>query len=345
VSPESAARIEGFEVIGGSDGTSSRRALKVGYNRVGREAGLPEALFTKSTATFASRLLLGLTEIGEGEAQFYTDARPSLELRSPRAFYARYDPRTYRSFVVLEDLTAQGWTFPNPLENRITRSDAEDMVSELARYHGAFWDSPRFDQDLDRLKGSYEWQANLNRKAAFEKRTVTGLQRAASVVPEELLARGQEVYPSFMRSLELHERAPQTLLHQDTHLGNWLRDPAGRMGLYDWQCVAVGHWALDYSYALACALNTDDRREWEKDLLALYLDQLRANGVSAPPSFDEAWLSDRQQPFHALVFGLFTLGGSRLEPELQPRDYTLWAIERLAQTVVDLDSLNALAVS
>ncbi|MFE9322367.1 hypothetical protein ACIHDR_25115 [Nocardia sp. NPDC052278] len=30
---------------------------------------------------------------------------------------------------------------------------------------------------------------------------------------------------------------------------------------------------------------------------------------------------------------------------LQPRDYTLWAIERLTQTVVDLDSLNALAVS
>ena len=43
------------------------------------------------------------------------------------------------------------------------------------------------------------------------------------------------------------------------------------------------------------------------------------------------------------VFGLFTLGGSVLEPDLQPRDYTLAAIERISQHVADLDSLAVLS--
>lgn len=339
--------VPGSKVIGivpgrGDNGTSARRALTVVYNDAGTAAGLPTRLFTKSTATFASRVLLGLTEIVEGETLFYNRMRPELNIRSPRSYHSCFDPRTYRSLVLLEDLADDGWTFPAPLQNTVTQADAEDMVTEMAIYHGAFWDSPRFAGDLRKLRPSLEWQQNLNRKVGFEKRTLAGLERARDVVPEELYANRKAFYPAFMRSLELHHEAPSTLLHQDVHLGNWLRDADGRMGLYDWQCVARGHWALDYSYALAGGLATEDRRSWEKDLLSLYLERLRENGVSQPPSFEEAWLAYRQQPMHALAFGLFTLGGSRFEPELQPRDYTLAAIKRIAQHVVDLDSINAI---
>ena len=60
------------------------------------------------------------------------------------------------------------------------------------------------------------------------------------------------------------------------------------MGQYDWQCVARGHWALDYSYALAGALDTHDRREWQEDLLRFYLQHLHDDGVTPVPTFDEA---------------------------------------------------------
>src|SRR4051812_20954145 len=74
------AAVVAVEVVGGDDGTSARRALKVDYNDAGRDAGLPERLFSKSTATFYSRLLLGITGIAEGESIFYNDVRPSLKL-------------------------------------------------------------------------------------------------------------------------------------------------------------------------------------------------------------------------------------------------------------------------
>lgn len=338
------AQVVDVSVEGGHDGTSARRALTVVYNSVGRETGLPERLFSKSTATFGSRMLLGITGIAEGESVFYNRARPSLKLRSPNAYYSGYDPKTHRSLLLLEDLTTRDWTFPDPLKNRVTRADAEDMVSEMASYHGALWDSPRLNGDLAPVRPALEWQETLNRRVGFEKRTLTGLERARDVVPGTLLDQRHAIYRAFMHSLKLHRSGPTTLLHQDLHLGNWLRDDSGRMGLYDWQCVARGNWALDYSYALAGALTTDDRRNWEEGLLRSYLEQLRDGNVRSVPSFDEAWLAYRQQSMHGWVFGLFTLGGSRFEPELQPRDYTLAAIERISRHVADLDSVTALSV-
>lgn len=83
-------------------------------------------------------------------------------------------------------------------------------------------------------------------------------------MPSELIDRDAEVWPAVMRSLALNVAGPRTPLHQDVHPGNWLKDPSGRMGLYDWQCVGVGGWALDYSYALA-GLETANRRESEED--------------------------------------------------------------------------------
>ena len=114
------------------------------------------------------------------------------------------------------------------------------------------------------------------------------------------------------------------------------------MGLYDWQCVSRGLWALDFSYALAAGLPIEQRRDWERDLLRTYLDGLRAAGVDDPPSFDQAWLAYRRQPLHALTLALFSIGGSRFENALQPLGYMLWAIERIATAVDDLETLDAL---
>lgn len=334
------ARVLDVRVTGGHSGTSARRALRVTYNNAGQQAGLPTALFTKSTATFTSRLLLGITEIVEGETIFYNEARPTVTLRSPSAHYAGFDQRTYRSMLLLDDLGEQGWSFPEPMTNTVTRADADDVVDQMATYHGAFWDSPRFGFDLRRLRSTMAWQTSLNR-ISYAKRTLKGLDRAAVVVPEQLLRRRDELQPKLMESLRRQELGPATLLHQDMHLGNWLRDPDGRMGLYDWQCVGRGLWAQDFSYALAATLPTVDRRAWESDLLRRYLDRLAAAGVAEPPSFEQAWLAYRQQPLHALTLAFFSIGGSRLENELQPLGYMLWAIERIARMVTDLETLDA----
>ena len=336
------AAVTGFEVVGGSDGTSSRRALRISYNAAGEQAGLPTRLFMKSASSFQSRLMLVLGGVTESETIFYRDIRPSLDrLRSPRAFHAATDPRTFRSIVLMDDLSAEGWTFPDPMTDRIDRQDAEDMVDQIAYYHAAFWGDPRLTHQFTRLPTTELFQQRLN-DLGIDKRARIGIERVRSVTPASIYRRKDEILPATMRSLQLNSSGTLTLLHQDVHQGNWLRDPDGHMGLYDWQCVAKGEWALDVSYVLA-NLPTEDRRAWERELLDRYLWRLGEEGVSKPPSFNEAWLRYRQQPFHVVVFALFTIGAGRLQPNMQAEDYMLRCWERIATFLDDHDSLDSLA--
>jgi aminoglycoside phosphotransferase (APT) family kinase protein len=180
--------------------------------------------------------------------------------------------------------------------------------------------------------------ANLD----LERRARIGIERGRQAMSAKLYRRKDELLPTTMRALRLNSAGPLTLLHQDVHQGNWLRDPDGRMGLYDWQAVAKGEWALDLCYAMSVNLSTQDRRAWERELLDRYLWRLGEEGVARPPTLDEAWLRYRQQPFHVVIFTLLTIGAGRLQPNMQPTDYMMRCWERVATFLADHDSLDSL---
>lgn len=336
------AEVTSVEVTGGSDGTSSRRSLVVAYNEAGSAAGLPTHLFTKSTTTLTTRIVCGLCHLLANESGFYNQIRPGLDISAPHAYHAVYDPRSFRSLFIMEDVaTTRGATFGGPGDRVLSRAQAEEIVCQLAAYHGAFWDSPRLTEEFTWLLTAFDWHTRMTNMINTARMFRNGIPRAEEVIPTELLNRRDELWPALMRSVELHSRAPHTLVHADVHAGNWFVTAEGRMGLYDWQCTVRGNWALDFAYALMSGLDIESRRAWEHDLLRLYLDQLGENGGTAPP-FDDAWLHYRQQVFHGLFAWVGTIGAGRMQPEMQPRDVCLVNIERISQAVVDLESLDAL---
>jgi Phosphotransferase enzyme family len=339
------ARVIGLEFGEGTTGSSARRALTATYNDAGTEAGLPTALFTKASPGFAARLVLGVGGMAEAECIFYRQVRPTLTINSPLGYYAVTDPRTFCSMIVLENVgVTRGATFGSALQ-ALTREQAEDIVSQMAGYHGAYWQSEAFSRDLANVRSAEAVQEWLNPVASFKRRTLKGMDDAARVIPAGMHASRETIFELFMKSLHLHRSAPQTLLHEDVHPGNWYRDGEGRMGLYDWQALARGHWALDYSYATVAALRIEDRRAWEHDLLELYVDKLAAAG-GPTLGFDEAWQGYRLQAIHGLVYWLFTIGRNpRFEPELQPDEYSIAIIERLAAMMDEHDSLAGLAAA
>ena len=97
-------------------------------------------------------------------------------------------------------------------------------------------------------------------------------------MPERLFKREAEVWPATLRSVERHGELPRGLIHSDVHLGNWYVTRAGAMGVNDWQCTCRGNWSRDFAYAMSTSLLPENRRAWEKDLLRLYLEALRAAG-------------------------------------------------------------------
>ncbi|WP_353361274.1 phosphotransferase [Mycobacterium sp.] len=294
------AHVVDSEVLGGSDGTSSRRAISVRYNRIGVDAGLPTRVFAKAAVSLSSRALLGLTGVTRGEAIFFNELRPHVKLRSPTGYFAAADPSNGRSIVLMEDLAVQGWTSPDPMQDRIGERDAIDMTEQMATYHAAFWDGRQAGTAFKQLPTPLQFQNNVNRLPGFVRQFHRGLRRSRELLPAALWAQRDRLWPAFMRSLEISSAGTPTLLHQDLHQGNWLRDPDGRMGLYDWQCVARGSCALDMSYALIATLDTESRLSWQHDLVRTYLDELAKHGVTDAPTFDEAWLDVRRQTLHAL---------------------------------------------
>ncbi|WP_055476722.1 phosphotransferase [Gordonia sp. HS-NH1] len=337
---EPTARVTGLELGSGSDGTSSRRALTVEWNDAGVAAGLPTAIYSKSTPSLLNRLLVGVTGAAGAEALFYGSIRPELDIGAPAGYHGAWDPGTCRSMVLTEDIAvARGATFADATSLRVDRAAAESMVTELACYHGAMWEDPRLDGTWGLLR-SDDWQRMFNARIGFDRGAVVAMRLLPDEIPAELRGRGQEIRRGLMRSLELNAGGPLTLLHQDVHPGNWFTLPDGSLNLYDWQGIGRGGWSLDVSYALSAALDIEDRRNWERELIELYVDRLREFG-GRPPSVDQAFLAYRQQMFRGFIFWTYTYLVGRVS-KLQTDDHVRRVVRRTGQAIVDLESLDSL---
>jgi hypothetical protein len=335
------ARVLGYALGAVDNGSSNRRRMRVEYNAEGCAAGLPTALFCKASHDLANRILLGVSGAARCESHFYRNIRPLLSIEAPRAYFAYYDAATYNSLVMLEDLSDSVREFCND-RTGMTLDRARSQMRLLATMHGACKSDQRLVAHVAALPS---WSTFFENTVAMGMRegSSSGFLAAEAAIPARLFKRFDDIWPATLRSVELLSREPCTLAHGDVHLKNWYVAGNGEMGLGDWQCCTRSHWGRDFAYTIATALLVEDRRAWERDLLALYLDGLRAAGAVAP-SFDEAWIIYRQQLVTALTWWTVTLTPAPGMPDMQPRDTTLAFIERIATAMDDLDTLATLQV-
>jgi aminoglycoside phosphotransferase (APT) family kinase protein len=323
-----------------SAGTHERHQLKVSYNEEGRRAGFPVSIFTKSLPSIVTRMIGGFNGTARVEGSFFTQIRPELEIEAPLCYHSAYDRRTFAAIHLLEDLVAtKSATFCNH-KTYVTRAMADDMIDLLASLHGRFYGDPTLAERYRWLASYPRWFTIGAAKMGTEYYTRKAFDAAAHVIPAEVLARRDEVWPVTMRALALHDSEPQGLIHSDVHIGNWYRTDAGQMGLCDWQCLSRGHWTRDFAYAVTASLTPDNRRSWERELLARYIERF-AEKTGITPDFDLSFQRYRQQIVHALAMWTITLCHSRLLPNMQPEDTTLTMIERMTTAMADLDALDS----
>jgi aminoglycoside phosphotransferase (APT) family kinase protein len=328
------------EVKAASAGTHERHQLKVSYNEEGRRAGLPVSIFTKSLPSIVTRMIGGFNGTARVEGSFFTQIRPQLEIEAPLCYHSAYDRRTFAAIHLLEDLVAtKSATFCNH-KTYVTRAMADDMIDLLASLHGRFYGDPTLAERYRWLASYPRWFTIGAAKMGTEYYTRKAFDAAAHVIPAEVMARRDDVWPATMRALALHDSEPQGLIHSDVHIGNWYRTGAGQMGLCDWQCLSRGHWSRDFAYAVTASLTPDNRRSWERELLARYIERFAEN-TGVKPDFDLSFLRYRQQIVHALAMWTITLCHSPLLPNMQPEDTTLTMIERVTTAMADLDALDS----
>ncbi|WP_405147149.1 phosphotransferase [Sphaerisporangium sp. NBC_01403] len=334
------AAVESYDLEDVSNGTSSRWRAAVTYNQAGRDAGLPTAVFAKTSRSWTQRLLLGMADVLTGEPGFYKYIRPHLEIEAPHGYHGAVDPASGRSIALMEDIVAtKSVTFCTP-QTPISREEMKDLLASMAVWHGQYWNSPELDRHSFLRKTPQTFIGNLDKFAGLKKRARVGVQRAKAVMPEAIVHLHEDLYRALWRSLELSAEGPLTLLHGDSHISNFYKTQSGRMGFGDWQVVMRGTWAYDVSYTIATGLAVEDRRNWERDLLAFYLERLSAAGVTAP-DFDAAWLAYRQQMFWSYFGWLLSIGRSAMQPKFQPDSTSLGILERASNAILDLDTLGA----
>lgn len=326
--------------VGGSEGTTTRRTLAIAYDD--NAAELPERVFAKCTPGVAQRLMLGLGGLIHSEPAFYAHVRPHLPIEAPVGYHGAVDGRSWHSVVLLQDVVhtrgAKFWTPPAAL----SRGETEDLLGSLATWHGVLWESP--------LLGQWSWLRTPERQMgiidsliSLADRRRAGVQRAGSAIPARLRPRQADLFEGLRRSMRRASLGPRTYLHGDLHVANTYVTQDGRVGVCDWQVGLQGCWAHDLAYLLATALDTEDRRRWEQDLLALYLDGLGAAGGRAPDR-ESAWLAYRQALLYPYFAWVYTLGRARLQPAFQPEAVSLTMIERIAAAIDDLDALSAVGL-
>jgi len=324
-----------------SAGTHERHRLIVSYNEAGRRAGLPGSIFTKSLPSVVTRMIGGFNGTARVEGQFFTQLRPLLEIEAPVGYHAAFDRQTFASILLLEDLVAtKSATFCNH-RTYVTREMAGDMIDVLAALHARFYGEPEFATRYRWVAGYPRWFTIGAEKMSLEYYTRKAFESASHVNPGQVIEQRDAVWPAAMEALAVHDGEGQGLIHSDVHIGNWYRTAAGKMGLCDWQCLSRGHWSRDFAYAVTAALTPVDRRLWEKDLLARYLERF-AELTGTRPDFEQSFRYYRQQIVHALLMWTITLCHSPLLPNMQPEETTLAMIERITTAMADLDSIDCL---
>lgn len=335
-------RVETVRTVGSSAGTTTRQTLELTYNDAGAAAGLPTLVFAKCVTTLAQRLMLGLGGFIDSEAGFYARVRPGLDIEAPIGYWGAVDARSWHSVVLLEDVTTtRGASFWQP-STRVSRSQIEDLVGQMARWHGTLWESPQL-AEWRWLRTPGEQLRVIDALIGLADRRAAGAHRAGAVIPARLRDRQVDLFNGMRRSMELASRGPRTYLHGDLHIANTYVTRDQTMGVADWQVGLQGSWAFDYAYLLATAVEVEDRRSWEGDLLDLYLEQLVAAG-GARIARDEAWQAYRQATLYPYFAWTYTLGRGRLQPRFQPDQVSLLMIERIAAAIDDLKSLSAVGL-
>ncbi|MGH3421200.1 MAG: phosphotransferase, partial [Streptosporangiaceae bacterium] len=340
--PVQGARVVSARTLAGTAGTTTRRTLHLVYNQAGAVAALPQRLFVKSTSSIAQRVMLGLGGLIQGEPRFYGTVRPRLEIEAPASYFGAVDQRSWRSVLLLEDVVySRGASFWDP-ETRITRAQIEDLLRMTAGWHGRLWDSP--------LLSSWTWLRSpgdqlrvIDGLLGLADRTPAGTERARAVLPPSLASRRHDLHEAMRRSLTAASQGPMTYLHGDLHVANTYLAADGSVGVCDWQCGLRGSWVHDFAYIVATALETEDRRAWEWELLQFYLEHLAAAG-GGTLSPEAAWLAYRGALFYPYFAWIYTLGRSRIQPAFQPDGVSLTLIGRIAAAIDDLGGLAAVGL-
>lgn len=308
IQPENSVTGCDLEPLGEGEGFLGELA-RVRLSYAAPAPAAPETVIAKFPSRIPENKALGVMFAGyEKEIRFYEELARECSVRTPRCYYGAFDPPKTSDTVATKILR---W-----LPNRVTLSlldtlmkqagktgrryglmiedlgnarvgdqvrgcsaqDAEVALLALARVHARFWESPLLDRDwITPADDQPAVVHGLYRRAwpIFEARFRDRFTPEAERINAWIDANGVDLLKRTGR--------PRTLNHGDYRLDNIMfddHDPERAVTIIDWQAVTSGNPMTDVAYFLRPNMSPEEADAHEDRLIALYHEELVANGVS-----------------------------------------------------------------
>lgn len=320
------------------DGQQVSSAQRIGVE-VEYGPGAPEDLPTQLMIKIA-RSDFGDLPLYANEVNAYLRLGDELPVTTPQCAGGHHDSASGTFGLVLEDLRRDGVHFESVQSDTVV-ADLELLLAQLARLHAAYWQSPRFTDDLGWVQPHtsgpiHDMFTDPNLIPALVKYEISTQQ-----FKREFVEFVEETPDSLLAKVDIARRHQaalgQTLLHGDCHIGNTYRNTDGSRGLLDWQLLARGYCMHDVTYIMITGLSVGDRRTHERHLIEYYRTCLAEAGMPVVPSYQELFDEYRIAAAWCFYIGWLTT----------PLDNYGWEISvgnhiRLATAYRDLDTKAAI---
>jgi thiamine kinase-like enzyme len=270
------------------------------------------------------------------EIAFYREVASAASAQLlPRCFEAVDATGTTAWHLLLEDLTdthfiATEWPLPPTL------GQCETIVQALARFHGAWWNSPHLGTSVGVWINAEAFDRTLR---LFAENFAVFTDRFGELVTPErrdLYERLLDQAPRLLARYHSHHHL--TVIHGDAHSWNFfLPKPGGHenVRLIDWEDWSIAGATDDLAYMMAMLWYPDRRRRLEKLLLDRYHAELLAQGVTG---YDREMLAN---DYRLSALWLITRPVWQAMTNIAPRVW--WNnLERIMLAVDDLDCRDLL---
>jgi Ecdysteroid kinase-like family len=284
-----------IEPIGTGQMSESRRVrIEYAAGSAAESEPRPATVVLKTASADESSRSTGVgLGVYEREVRFYQELAPRIQGPLARCHLAVLDPAEGWFTLLLEDVA------PSVQGDQIEGCSVEEArlaMQELAKLHAPVLG----DAEL----GATPWlnQQGVLNQAMMTQLLAAFLERYAGRVA---LAH-REVCERFVASMDgwtADRRPPLGLVHGDYRLDNMLfgADGAARpFVVVDWQTVSWGPVMTDAAYFLGGSLRTEDRREFEQELVREYFEALHALGVQGF-EWGACWREYRRQSFLGIL--------------------------------------------
>ncbi len=138
------------------------------------------------------------------------------------------------------------------------------------------------------------------------------LDKRPGVIPPEVAAAYRRSIDNWDRLLQFWFSGPLSLLHGDSHLGNFFVS-GDAMGMLDWQAAHWGKGVRDVQYFLIDSLPRPLLEAHERELVDYYVERRAAHG--APVDAAATWQEYRAFTFHTLFTIVVAVGFGALNEE------------------------------